>query len=177
MKKPFGRDLVGARRLNATLHTVLDEEQIFRSDHYPAKEPVQNLLYFRFANRFLEPMWNANHAGSVQITMAVAFDVAHRGALYDSVGAIRDVVQNHILQTINILAMEPPSGRTAEALRNEKFPPPPGPCSAWPKNSRRAGELARLDHGRDGGTPGSGLAWHSVARACRNRQRANNILV
>jgi glucose-6-phosphate 1-dehydrogenase len=121
VEKPFGRSLAEARRLNATLHTVFDEPRIFRIDHYLGKEPVQNLLYFRFANRFLEPIWNANHVASVQVTMAETLDVAGRGAFYDGVGAIRDVVQNHVLQTVSILAMEPPSGHTAEALRNEKF--------------------------------------------------------
>jgi glucose-6-phosphate 1-dehydrogenase len=121
VEKPFGRSLADARRLNATIHTVFDDPRVFRIDHYLGKEPVQNLLYFRFANRFLEPIWNANHVASIQVTMAETLDVAGRGAFYDGVGAIRDVVQNHILQTVSILAMEPPSGHTAEALRNEKF--------------------------------------------------------
>ncbi len=121
VEKPFGRNLAHAKRLNAALHAVFDERRVFRIDHYLGKEPVQNLLYFRFANRFLEPIWNANHVASVQVTMAEAFGVANRGAFYDSVGAIRDVVQNHILQTITVLAMESPSGHSAEAIRNEKF--------------------------------------------------------
>ncbi|MEO8468587.1 MAG: glucose-6-phosphate dehydrogenase [Chloroflexota bacterium] len=121
VEKPFGRNLAAAQRLNRTLHTVFDEDHIFRIDHYLGKEPVQNLLYFRFANRFLEPIWNADHVASIQITMAEAFDVADRGAFYDNAGAIRDVVQNHLLQTVAVLAMEPPSGHADEAIRNEKF--------------------------------------------------------
>jgi glucose-6-phosphate 1-dehydrogenase len=121
VEKPFGRDLAGARRLNATLREVFAESQVFRIDHYLGKEPVQNLMYFRFANRFLEPIWNQGHIASVQITMAEAFDVADRGAFYDATGAIRDVVQNHLLQSLTILAMEPPSGQAAEAIRNEQF--------------------------------------------------------
>jgi glucose-6-phosphate 1-dehydrogenase len=121
VEKPFGHDLASAIQLNETVHKVFDERDIFRIDHYLGKEPVQNLLYFRFANSFLEPIWNRNYVSSVQINMPEAFDVADRGAFYDSAGAIRDVVQNHLLQVVSLLAMESPSGRTPEAIRNEQF--------------------------------------------------------
>ncbi len=121
VEKPFGHDLASAIALNETLHQAVAEPAIFRIDHYLGKEPVQNLLYFRFANSFLEPIWNRDRVASVQITMSEALDVADRGAFYDQAGAIRDVVQNHLLQVVSLLAMEPPSGRSGDAIRNEQF--------------------------------------------------------
>ncbi len=121
VEKPFGHDLDTAIALNEALHSALAEREIFRIDHYLGKEPVRNLLYFRFANSFLEPIWNRSHVSSVQINMPEAFDVADRGAFYEQAGAIRDVVQNHLLQVVSLLAMEPPSGATPEAVRNEQF--------------------------------------------------------
>jgi glucose-6-phosphate 1-dehydrogenase len=121
VEKPFGRDLASARQLNATVHRAFDEDAIFRIDHYLGKEPVQNLLYFRFANSFLEPIWRHEYVASIQITMAEQFDVADRGAFFDQAGTIRDVVQNHLLQVLSLLTMEAPSGRSREAIRNQKF--------------------------------------------------------
>ena len=121
VEKPFGRDLASARALNATLHESLDESSIFRIDHYLGKEPVQNLLFFRFANSFLEPIWNRDHIQSMQITMAESFGVQGRGRFYDEVGAIRDVIQNHMLQVLTLLAMDPPVDHGPDALRSEKL--------------------------------------------------------
>lgn len=121
VEKPFGRDLASARQLNETLREAFPESAVFRIDHFLGKEPVRNLVYFRFANSFLEPIWNARHVASFEITMAEAFGVEERGAFYDGVGAIRDVVQNHLLQITSLIAMEPPSGGSAEALRDAKF--------------------------------------------------------
>src|SRR5882672_10667085 len=121
VEKPFGRDLETARALDETLHAVFPEQSIFRIDHYLGKEAVQNLLYFRFANTFLEPIWNRNYVKDVQITMAESFGVQGRGSFYEEVGAIRDVVQNHLLQVIALLAMDAPVGRDPESMRAEKL--------------------------------------------------------
>jgi glucose-6-phosphate 1-dehydrogenase len=120
VEKPFGRDLSSAQALNRTLHKSFPESAIFRIDHYLGKEPVQNLLYFRFANSFLEPIWNSNYIQSVQVTMAENFGMRGRGVLYEGLGTIRDVVQNHMLEVIALLTMEAPIGREPDALRDEK---------------------------------------------------------
>jgi glucose-6-phosphate 1-dehydrogenase len=120
VEKPFGRDVASARALNETLHTIFAESDVFRIDHYLGKEAVQNLVVFRFANTFLEPIWNRNYVASMQITMAESFGVRGRGRFYEEAGAIRDVVQNHLLQVVSLLAMEPPLTTYPPSIREEQ---------------------------------------------------------
>ena len=118
MEKPFGTDLVSARELNRRLTALVPEEQLYRIDHFLGKEPVQDIMYLRFANALFEPVWSREHVDSIQVTMAEDFGVEGRGAFYDRVGALRDVVQNHLLQVLALVAMEPPAGDDESVSRH-----------------------------------------------------------
>jgi glucose-6-phosphate 1-dehydrogenase len=120
VEKPFGRDLASARELNQVARAVFPENSIFRIDHFLGKEAIMNILYFRFANSFLEPIWNRNYVASVQITLSEDFGVGQRGAFYESAGCLRDVIQNHLFQIVALLAMEPPATRSFSAVHGEK---------------------------------------------------------
>ena len=120
VEKPFGRDLASARELNQVAHSVFPEDSIFRIDHFLGKEAIMNILYFRFANSFLEPIWNRNYVASIQITLSENFGVGRRGAFYETAGCLRDVSENHLFQIVALLAMEPPAGRHFGAVQSEK---------------------------------------------------------
>ena len=120
VEKPFGRDLASALALNRVARSVFPEDAIFRIDHFLGKEAIMNILYFRFANSFLEPIWNRNYVASIQVTLAEDFGIKGRGGFYETAGCLRDVIQNHLFQIVALLAMEPPAGRDYGAVQNEK---------------------------------------------------------
>ena len=184
VEKPFGRDLASAIELNATLHSVFPEERIFRIDHYLGKESVEDLLVFRFSNTLLEPVWNRNYVRSVQITMSETIGVEGRGSFYDGVGAIRDVMQNHLLQVMALVAMEPPVGPDASYLQDEKAKvlrgdatDRSGEARARPvrRLPRRAGRRRRTRRSRRSSPRGS-RSTRGDGPACRGTSAAGKAL-
>ena len=161
-EKPFGRDLASAQALNRSLLSVFEEPAVFRIDHYLGKEPVQNLLYFRFSNSFLEPIWNRNFVESVQIVMAEDFGVQGRGRMYEETGAIRDVVQNHMLQVVASLAMEEPASGHSEALRDARTRILQAITPLQPADVVRGQFRGYLDE--DGVSPGSTVETFAAVR-------------
>ncbi|KPV51734.1 glucose-6-phosphate dehydrogenase, partial [Kouleothrix aurantiaca] len=152
-EKPFGHDLASARDLDASLNTIFDERQIFRIDHYLGKETVQNILAFRFANAFFEPMWDRRYIDHVQISVAEEVGVEHRGGYYDHAGALRDMIQNHLLQLLCLIAMEPPVSFEAEEIRNKKLDVLHAVRPILPDQVDRVAVRGQYGAGRIGGEP------------------------
>ena len=160
VEKPFGRDLASARELNRVARSVFPEDSIFRIDHFLGKEAIMNILYFRFANSFLEPIWNRNYVASVQITLSENFGVENRGAFYETAGCLRDVIQNHLFQVVALLAMEPPAyqGLWSRAQREGQGLPGHAPAEARRPGAR---PVRRLPEGAE---RGEGLRRRDVLR-------------